>query len=137
MGIGTIALVAAGPDYIFGPFHLDTRRRQLLCDGTPVPLTDRHLTVLERLAAGAGEIVSKDALAEAGWGDVAVTDNSVEQAISALRRALGAGAGGAHVIETCARRGYRLTLPESLNGVGRVRQVVIDAARGSQSRRIA
>jgi tetratricopeptide (TPR) repeat protein len=42
---------------------------------------------------------------QAGWGDVAVTDNSLEQAISALRRAL-TGAGDPY-IETVPRRGYR------------------------------
>jgi tetratricopeptide (TPR) repeat protein len=52
-------------------------------------------------------VVSKDALVEAGWGDVAVTDNSLEQAVSALRRALGPGSDGARYIETIPRRGYR------------------------------
>ena len=54
--------------------------------------------------ARAGQIVSKDDLIAAGWKDVAVSDNSLEQAISNLRRVLGDGC-----IETAARRGYRFT----------------------------
>jgi tetratricopeptide (TPR) repeat protein len=51
-------------------------------------------------------VLSKDALIDAAWAGVAVTDNSVEQAVSALRRVLSThGADG--VIETQARRGYR------------------------------
>ena len=42
------------------------------------------------------------------WGDVAVTDNSVEQAVSRLRRLLGTNSGRPH-IETVPRQGYRFT----------------------------
>jgi tetratricopeptide (TPR) repeat protein len=54
------------------------------------------------LVARAGQIVSKDDLLQAGWKDVAVGDNSLEQAISSLRRLI-----GATFIETVPRRGYR------------------------------
>ena len=46
------------------------------------------------LVARAGQIISKDDLLEAGWKDVAVGDNSIEQAISSLRRLLGTPPGG-------------------------------------------
>src|SRR5262249_8628656 len=39
--------------------------------------------------------------------DVAVTDNSLEQAISALRRVIGDGGEGTPSIQTVARQGYR------------------------------
>src|SRR5439155_1358728 len=50
---------------------------------------------------------SKDDLLQAGWKDVAVGDNSLEQAISSLRRFLGAHPSGVAYIETVPRRGYR------------------------------
>ena len=52
---------------------------------------DRRSSVRRAQAPGGqrGSEVSKDALIEAAWGDVAVTDNSLEQAISRLRRVLG------------------------------------------------
>jgi tetratricopeptide (TPR) repeat protein len=61
----------------------------------------------------AGHIVTKDALIEAAWQGVAVTDNSLEQVISSLRRTLGdaSPAGATAYIETLARRGYRFAAP--------------------------
>ena len=65
---------------------------------------ERYLTVLIQLAAHAPAIVSKDFLITAAWQDVAVGDNSIEQAISTLRRLLGTEC----TIETVPRQGYRL-----------------------------
>src|SRR6185295_5159132 len=79
----------------------------LLRDGEPVPLSDRQLDILLVLAANTGRIVSKDALIEAGWRGIAVSDNSIEQAISSLRKALGNQPNGDPYIDTSARRGYR------------------------------
>ena len=92
----------ATPRFVFEPFELDPVRRRLTSSGEPVAISDRHLEVLLLLLARAGQIVSKDDLLTAGWKDVAVGDNSLEQAISSLRRLLGTG-----YIETVARRGYR------------------------------
>jgi DNA-binding winged helix-turn-helix (wHTH) protein len=88
--------------FVFEPFELDPVRRRLTASGEPVVISDRLLSVLLLLVARAGHVVSKDDLITAGWSDVAVGDNSLEQAISNLRRVLGAG-----YIETAPRRGYR------------------------------
>lgn len=93
--------------FVFGPFELDATARQLTNAGVPIPLPPRQFDLLLLLAAHAGEVLSKDALVNAAWQGLAVTDNSVEQAISGLRRAL-AVPGGDVRIETQARRGYRL-----------------------------
>jgi DNA-binding winged helix-turn-helix (wHTH) protein/Tfp pilus assembly protein PilF len=95
--------------YRFGPFQLDSSRRRLLRGGDPVLLSDRHLEILLRLATNPGRIISKDDLIAAAWQDVAVADNSIEQAISSLRKTLGSQADGAPYIETLTRRGYRFT----------------------------
>lgn len=92
--------------FLFDDFELDAAAGRLTHAGAPVTLPVRHLDVLSALMARAGEVVSKDALVEAAWRDVAVTDNSLEQAISSLRRAL-AGRDGATPIETVPRQGYR------------------------------
>lgn len=96
-----------GIRYSFGDFELDTHHRRLRRAAAPVPLPDRHFEVLQQLVSHPGTVLSKDALVAAGWGDVAVTDNSLEQAVSALRRALGSQPGGGPFIETVPRRGYR------------------------------
>ena len=92
--------------YCFGPFELDAASRRLSRDGKPVPLPERHLDVLIHLVTHAGAVQSKDALVSSAWRDVAVTDNSLEQAISALRRVFGST--DAVAIETVPRQGYRV-----------------------------
>jgi len=95
--------------YTFGCFELDATARRLTRSGEPVTIPDRHAGVLLELLSHPGTILSKDALIEAVWRDVAVTDNSLEQAISALRRVLGDTAEGKPCIQTVARQGYRFT----------------------------
>ena len=95
--------------FSFGPFRLDSRSRRLLREREPVALSDRHLEILIAFASQPNTILSKDALISAAWRDVAVGDNSLEQAVSSLRRTLGPKPDGTLYIETVARRGYRFT----------------------------
>jgi len=97
--------------YRFGPFELDSSLRRLLRGSEPVLLSDRHLEILLQLTAKAGHILTKDELIGAAWKDVAVADNSIEQAISSLRKTLGSQSNGAPYIETLTRRGYRFSAP--------------------------
>jgi DNA-binding winged helix-turn-helix (wHTH) protein len=92
---------------VFGDFTLDARRKRLTRGGQAVDLSEHQFDVLAHLVAHAGAVVSKDALIEAAWGGVAVTDNSLEQAISGLRRALGDKSRKPELIQTVPRRGYR------------------------------
>jgi DNA-binding winged helix-turn-helix (wHTH) protein len=99
------------PLYSFGPFQVDSDSRRVTRGGDALPVSDRHVGVLLHLVAHAGTTVGKEALIEAGWDDVAVTDNSLEQAISVLRRLLADAVTGGPVIETIPRRGYRFAAP--------------------------
>lgn len=99
--------------YTFGPFQFETGSRRLTRDRQPVALSERQADILLALLARSGEIVSKDALIEAAWQEVAVTDNSLEQAISSLRRTLDPSGAGPRYIETLVRRGYRFGVPVS------------------------
>jgi DNA-binding winged helix-turn-helix (wHTH) protein len=94
--------------YRFGDFLLDPDLRRLTSGLLPVPIADRYIDVLLLLVANAGVVVPKEALVQAAWPDVAVTDASLEKAISALRQALGRQPDGTHYIETVVGRGYRL-----------------------------
>jgi DNA-binding winged helix-turn-helix (wHTH) protein len=94
--------MTSGASFHFEQFELDPARRRLARSGEPVAVSDRQLDILLLLVARAGQIIGKDDLVQAGWKDVAVSDNSLEQAISSLRRIV-----GAHCIETMPRRGYR------------------------------
>jgi DNA-binding winged helix-turn-helix (wHTH) protein/cytochrome c-type biogenesis protein CcmH/NrfG len=112
--------------YVFGPFELDPQARRLLRDGQTVSLAERHFDVLHHLVAHAGSVVAKDTLVEAAWQDVAVTDNSLEQAVSGIRRALGGAASGGAYIETVPRRGYRFTATVA-RSVARATDASLDA----------
>ena len=100
----------AGTVYSFGPFTLDASARRLTRDSSDVALPDRYLDVLVHLVAHAGTVVTKNALIDGAWRDVAVTDNSLEQAISALRRAVGNGPDDKPYIQTVPRQGYRFVV---------------------------
>jgi DNA-binding winged helix-turn-helix (wHTH) protein len=95
--------------YAFGPFELDAAARRLSRDGEHVAMSDRHVGVLLELVSRPEAIVSKDAIIDAVWRGVAVTDNSLEQAISAIRRVIGDGSDGSPSIQTVARQGYRFS----------------------------
>ena len=86
-------------------------------------LDPKVMAVLVELATRPGEVFSRTELSEAIWPDVFVNDNTVSQAVSRLRKALGDEAGKPQFIETISKSGYRL-LPE-------VRVVVPEPALGT------
>jgi DNA-binding winged helix-turn-helix (wHTH) protein len=90
-----------------GPFILN-RRLGRLEDGSndPPHLRPKSYRVLEVLSERRGALVSKDDLISAVWTNVAVTDESLSQCISDIRRALGNDA--AQLLRTVPRRGYVL-----------------------------
>ena len=81
-------VAGTGDRFAFGPFELDVRTRRLARDGEIIPISSRLFDILHLLAANPGQVLTKDRLIQAAWADVAVTDNSIEQAISAIRRTL-------------------------------------------------
>lgn len=93
--------------YRFGGFELHPDTRRLLRDGQRLALADSASAILVHLITNAPAVLSKDALAKAGWCGIA-TAGSVEKALSRLRQVLGDGnGGGAIYIETVPNRGYR------------------------------
>ena len=93
----------------FGAFELDPASGRLYRDGVRIALSDPQSAILVCLTTHAGRLVTKDALTEAGWSSQAVTDDSLLQAISRLRKALGSES--ACFIETVPSRGYRFAAP--------------------------
>lgn len=91
----------------FGPFRLDLRAHRLLRQSEPVPLSAHLVDLLALFAVRAGELLTKDALFEAIWPGVFVTDNTLARAVADLRRALGDDPANPRYIQTVARRGYR------------------------------
>ena len=93
--------------YAFDDVVVDAVARRVTRGGEVVPIPDRHIGVLLHLLAHAGTVVSKDQLIASAWDGLAVTDNSLEQAISGLRRLLGDSPAGDPYIQTVPRQGYR------------------------------
>jgi TolB-like protein/tetratricopeptide (TPR) repeat protein len=88
-----------------GVHDLDLDRGTLVRDGQPVHLRAKTYALLAHFARNAGRVIGKDELLDAVWSDVIVTEDSLTQAISELRRELDAG-----VLRTVPRRGYMLDL---------------------------
>jgi DNA-binding winged helix-turn-helix (wHTH) protein/tetratricopeptide (TPR) repeat protein len=92
---------------LFSPFDLDLRAGQLRCAGSLVALRPKTFSVLVHLAEHPGELITKQALLDAVWGNVAVTEDVVRMSIGELRAVLGDARSDPRFIETVARRGYR------------------------------
>src|SRR5262245_28119994 len=76
-------------EYRFGPFSLNVGVGQLIGHGQEIPLTGKAYDTLCVLLRSHGRLVSKDDLIREVWPDVNVSDDSVAQVISVIRRALG------------------------------------------------
>jgi len=108
---GTANGVARGATYRFGAFALDARKFRLWRDDEVVPLTRKALHTLVALVSHAGDIVDKEDLLNEVWRDTFVTEDTLTQNVSTLRKALGDDPEAPEYIETIPRRGYRFLAP--------------------------
>lgn len=91
----------------FAGFRLDRPARQLTKqDGTLVKLNSRAFDTLAVLVARPGEILAKRKLLRAVWPDLVVGDNNLNQAIAAIRKALGDDTEPRRLIQTIPGRGF-------------------------------
>ncbi|HEY1725396.1 MAG TPA: winged helix-turn-helix domain-containing protein [Steroidobacteraceae bacterium] len=102
----------AGGTYEFAGFRLQAAQRRLAraADDQAVELTPKAFDALLYLVRHAGELLDKNTLLRALWPNVVVEENSLNQVISALRRALNDG-GGQRLIATVPGRGYQFVVP--------------------------
>jgi len=91
----------------FGPFRLDAKRRILLKDGLPVPLTPKQFETLRVLVERATKCITKDELMHEVWGDTIVEETNLTTNISLLRKALGEKRDDHNYIVTIPGEGYR------------------------------
>lgn len=80
----------------------------------PIRLRPQTSQVLEVLISNAGNTISKDDLIETVWRDTHVTDDSLVQCISEIRKALGPA--DASLLRTIPRKGYRLEMSPRTDG---------------------
>jgi DNA-binding winged helix-turn-helix (wHTH) protein len=82
--------------------------------GNIVPLRRQSAHLLSVLADQPGKIVSKDELIDKVWGKIAVTDDSLNQCISDVRKAIGDT--DKTVLQTHPRKGYSLVVQDKETG---------------------
>jgi DNA-binding response OmpR family regulator len=87
-----------------GAFLVDFGRRQVFAEGKSIPLTLREYDVLSTLIERAGEVVTRQELAERTSSTAARDSNIVDVHVSRIREKLGARASS---IETVRGIGYR------------------------------
>ena len=93
--------------YRFDRFTLDVARGALLGpDGAEVPLRPKSFALLRLLVENPSRLLDRDAIMEAVWPDVVVSDELIAQCVRDIRKALGDEA--LQVVKTVPKRGFLL-----------------------------
>jgi TolB-like protein/DNA-binding winged helix-turn-helix (wHTH) protein len=101
----------ATKSFRIGDWRIDPAAGQISRDGETARLEARTMGLLLCLAEHAGEVVSIDDLLSQVWAGVTVSQDSVYQAVTSLRRLLGDDPKQPTYIATVPRLGYRLVAP--------------------------
>ena len=97
--------------YTFGRFTMRLDRGVLLADGTECALRPKSFALLRLFAENPGRLVDRDEIMETVWPGVFVTDDSIAQCVSDIRRALGDS--DQSLLRTLPRRGFLFAPPNS------------------------
>ena len=85
-------------------------------DNHKTPIEPKVIEVLAYMADYPGEVLSKEQIIQAVWPDTYVSDEVLRYSIAELRKAFKDDAKNPQVIQTIARRGYRLIAPVHAKG---------------------
>jgi len=97
------------PAYTFDRYVLDLERGILLADDAECTLRPKSFALLRLFVENAGRLIDRDEIMRVVWPDTFVTDDSIAQCVSDIRRALADK--GQQFLRTVLRRGYRFTAP--------------------------
>lgn len=101
-------LVKSSEAVRIGCYRVDLATREVFRGDDRFQLSWRSFEALQLLIEGKSQVVNRDTFFARLWPNLAVGEASLNQSIAKLRRELGEPPDGG-VIETVARRGYRLT----------------------------
>ena len=93
--------------YRFGPFTLDSARRELSRDGAEIAVEPQVFDLLRVLIERRDRVVSRDDLLEAVWNGRIVSEATLGSRITAARTAIGDTGTGQRWIRTLPRKGVR------------------------------
>src|SRR6266403_4755494 len=113
----TDAVRGSGVQFTFDNQTLDTERRELLRDGTPIPVQPQVFDLLVYLAQNRDRVVSKGDLIGLVWGGRTVSDSTFTSRVNAARTAIGDSGRDQKLIRTISRKGLRFvgTVQEPAN----------------------
>ncbi|MBI4484753.1 MAG: winged helix-turn-helix domain-containing protein [Acidobacteria bacterium] len=99
--------------WTFASFEIDIGSDVLRRNGEPVRIGRQAFRALAVLVLRGGEIVTREELQKAIWGDRVHVDfeRGLNECIRQARAALRDGTNGSRIIVTCPREGYRLGVP--------------------------
>jgi DNA-binding winged helix-turn-helix (wHTH) protein len=95
----------------FEGYVVDRRRWLITHGGEAIPLKRKAFNLLLYLLDHRDQVVHRDTLIDALWGDLIVEEGNVTQQIFLLRKALSRHQSGIKIIETVPGRGYRFVPP--------------------------
>ena len=97
----------------FGVFSFDATTLEMWKETRPVRVRPQSLKLLSLLLSRPGELISREEIQRALWGDETFVDyeQGVNHSIKELRAALGDVAESPRFIQTLPRRGYRFIAP--------------------------
>ncbi|MGD0578439.1 MAG: transcriptional regulator [Bryobacteraceae bacterium] len=98
-------------DFRLGAWLIRPELGSLVGDGRASHLTPKAMDVLVCLARRQGQVVSKEEIRREVWPDTYVSDDSLTRCIVELRHAFEDDARQPAIIETIAKRGYRVIPP--------------------------
>jgi DNA-binding winged helix-turn-helix (wHTH) protein/TolB-like protein len=100
----------------FGTFDFDPVTRELRREGAPVRLQPQPAQVLACLLAKPGEIVTREEIRQAVWGNETTVDfdRNVNFCIAQIRSALGDSPESPTFVKTLPKRGYQFIAPVSV-----------------------
>lgn len=97
-----------GSAFRVGAWSVDPKSGRIARDGESLRVDDRSMRLLVCLAEHAGRTVTIDQLLDEVWAGAVVSQDSVYQAVTSLRRLLGDNPRAPAYIATVPRQGYRL-----------------------------
>ena len=101
-----------------GSWVVEPSLNTISSNGRTIRLEPKVMEVLVCLTRHAGESLSKERLLQEVWPGTFVTDDALKRCILELRRVFADDAREPRVIQTIAKRGYRLVAPvEAINGI--------------------
>jgi DNA-binding winged helix-turn-helix (wHTH) protein len=101
--------LAGRADFDAGPLHISPGRRQVEGPAGRMSLEPVVMKVFLLLLESPGQVVTRDELFASVWGGVFVGDDSLNRAITQVRKIASKTAPGSFAIEVIPRTGYRMT----------------------------